>query len=173
MSADTAAPVLRTARLVLRPFRDDDLEAYTAIRADPENVRFLPGGPALAAEAPATARATIDAWGAAAWRSGHVPWGVEHEGRLIGHLGLRHLEELGETELLYLIDRPLWRRGLAGEGALAAVAFARERLGLSYLLALAVPENTASVAVMRHCGFSFEARIHVLGIEAVRYGMRL
>lgn len=165
-----AAPTLRTGRLLLRPFRPDDLPAYTAIRAEPDNVRFLPGG---AAAAPAAARRVIDTWNAAAWESGHVPWAVEHQGRLIGHLGLRHLPELGETELLYMLDRAFRGRGLATEGALAAIAFARDRLRLGYLVALAMPQNTASTAVMRRCGFTLEGDINVFGLNAVRYGLRL
>ena len=169
----TSAPTLRTARLLLRPFRPEDLEACTAIRADPENVRFLPGGAAAAADAGSKARLTIERWGAAAWAAGPAPWAVEHEGRLIGHLGLRHVEELGETELLYLIDRPFGGRGLATEGSRAATAFARDRLGLASLAAFADPANLASVAVMHRCGFVFAGPVRVFGMDAVRYGMRL
>ncbi len=38
-------PVLRTARLVLREHRPDDLPAYAALWADPEVVRFIGGVP--------------------------------------------------------------------------------------------------------------------------------
>lgn len=165
---------VRTARLLLRPFRPDDLPAYTAIRADPETARYLPGGAAAAADAPERARRAIEAWSARGWADGgYVPWAVEHNGRLIGHLGLRHLPEIGETELLYLFKRPAWGRGFATEGSRAVIDFARDRLQLGYLVALAVPENIASIAVMRRCGFSHEGPIHIFGIDAVRYGLRL
>ena len=168
---------VRTARLLLRPFREEDLAAYTAIRADPETARYLPGGAAGAADAPERARGTIGAWGAGAWADGGcAPWAVEHienGGRLIGHLGLRHLPELGETELLCLLERPAWGQGLATEGARAAVAFARDRLALGCLVALAMPENAASIAVMRRCGFALEGPIRISGIDGVRYGLPL
>jgi [ribosomal protein S5]-alanine N-acetyltransferase len=179
MTEPATAPetAIRTARLLLRPFRTDDLAAYTAIRADPETARYLPGGTAGAAEAPERAQRTIAAWGAGAWADGgYAPWAVEHVesgGRLIGHLGLRHLPEIGETELAYLLERPAWGRGFATEGARAAIAFARNRLGLSYLVALAMPQNTASTAVMRRCGFALEGPIRIFGIDGVRYGLPL
>jgi [ribosomal protein S5]-alanine N-acetyltransferase len=168
---------VRTARLRLRPFRPDDRPAYTAIRADPETARYLPGGAAGAAEAADKAERAVAGWGAGAWQGGgYAPWAVEHVGdggRLIGHLGLRYLPEIGETELLYLFERPAWGRGFATEGAQAAVAFARDRLGLAYLVAFAVPENAASIAVMRRCGFAHEGPVHIFGIDGVRYGLRL
>ena len=166
---------IRTARLLLRPFREEDLAAYTAIRADPETARYLPGGTAGVADAPERARRTIDSWGAGAWADrGYAPWAVEHVGnggRLIGHLGLRHLPEIGETELLYLLERPTWGRGFATEGARAAIAFARDRLALACLVALAIPQHAASIAVLRRCGFALEGPIRIFGIDGVRYGL--
>ena len=165
---------IRTPRLLLRPFRAGDLPAYTAIRSDPETARYMPGGTAGAAEAAEKASGIVDAWGEGAWADGgYAPWAVEHQGRLIGHLGLRHLAEIGATELLYLLERSAWGRGFATEGARAAIAFARDQLGLSYLVALAIPENTASIRVMRRCGFAHEGQARIFGIDAVRYGLRL
>lgn len=168
---------LRTARLRLRPFRPEDLPAYTAIRAHPATARFLPGGASAVTEAAERARRAIEAWNREAWASGgYAPWAVEHienGGRLIGHLGLRHLPEIGETELAYLLEPPAWGQGFATEGGRAAIDFARDRLGLSYLVALAIPDNTASIAVMRRCGFDLEGSIRIFGIDGVRYGLHL
>jgi RimJ/RimL family protein N-acetyltransferase len=165
---------LRTARLLLRPFRAEDLPAYATIRADPETARYLPGGTVTAAEARERAGRIVESWSAGAWASGgYAPWAVEHDGRLIGHLGLRHLPEIDATELLYLLERPVWGHGFATEGSRAAIGFARDRLGLDYLVALAMPENSASVAVMRRCGFALEGPIRIFGIDGVRYGLQL
>ena len=37
------APTLRTARLLLRDWRDDDLPAFAALNADPQVMKFFPG----------------------------------------------------------------------------------------------------------------------------------
>lgn len=162
--------MLATRRLVLRPFARSDIAAYAAIRAKPEVVAMLPGGPEAAARATADAERLVTAW--AALPAGAAPWAAEEKesGRLLGHLGLRPLPELGgETELLYMLDSGAWGRGLATEGAAAALRAAFGPLGLRRVVALARPENAASVAVMRKLGMRFEGETRVFGLQAVRY----
>jgi ribosomal-protein-alanine N-acetyltransferase len=168
--------MIETRRLVLRAFEPDDLEPYVAIRSRPLNARFLPGGEAGATDPAIRARAAANPWGRDAWDAGgFAPWAVieKSSGRLIGHLGLRYLPEITETELLYLIDEPWWGLGLATEGGHAAVAFAQERLGVSRLVAFAVPENGASIAVMRKLGFRHDGEQAIFGLDAVRYVLSL
>ncbi len=162
--------ILLTARLVLRPFASSDVDAYAAIRAKPEVVSMLPGGPGAAARARADAAHLVSTW--AGGRPGAAPWAVEarEDGRLLGHLGLRPLPELGgETELLYMLDSAAWGRGIATEGGAAALEAGFGPLGLRRVIALARPENAASVAVMRKLGMRFEGEMRVFGVQAVRY----
>lgn len=161
--------ILTTARLVLRPLAASDIPAYAAIRAKPEVVSMLPAGPAAAARALADAGHLVSAWAGAPF--GAAPWAVEarEDGRLLGHLGLRPLPELGgETELLYMLDSAVWGRGLATEGGAAALRAAFGPLGLRRVIALARPENAASLAVMRKLGMRREAEARVFGVLAVR-----
>jgi [ribosomal protein S5]-alanine N-acetyltransferase len=164
--------ILTTARLMLRPFEMSDVVAYAAIRAKPEVAAMLPGGPETAARAADDAMRLVSAW--AGVRPGEAPWAVEarQDGRLLGHLGLRPLPELGgETELLYMLDSRVWGRGLATEGGAAALRAAFGALGLRRVIALARPENAASIAVMRKLGMRFEGDLRVFGVQAVRYGV--
>lgn len=161
--------ILSTARLVLRPFAVSDTAAYAAIRAKPAVVAMLPGGPEAAFRAAADAARLVSAWAEA--RPGAAPWAVEarEDGRLLGHLGLRPLPELGgETELLYMLDSDVWGRGLATEGGAAALRAAFGPLGLRRVIALARPENAASLAVMRKLGMRREGEMQVFGVRAVR-----
>jgi RimJ/RimL family protein N-acetyltransferase len=162
-----------TKRLCLRPFEPSDLDAYAVIRSRPSNARYLPGGEAGAKAAGGRVQ---NLWGHDAWTNGgYAPWAVveKSSSRLIGHLGLRFLPEIQETELLYMIDEPWWGRGLATEGGHAAVEFARDQLGLRGLVAFALPENGGSIAVMRKLGFRFEGEQSIFGLDAVRYGLNL
>lgn len=159
--------ILTTGRLVLRPFTASDVAAYAAIRAKTEVVSMLPVGPAATARAWVDAEHLVLAWAGA--RPGAAPWAVEAReggGRLLGHLGLRPLPELGgETELLYMLDSAVWGRGLATEGGAAAL---RAAFGPRRVIALARPENAASLAVVRKLGMRREAEVQVFGVRAVR-----
>lgn len=162
--------ILATARLVLRPFAMSDVAPYAAIRAKPEVVAMLPGGPEAVARADDDAARLVAAWAGA--RPGVAPWAVEArgDGRLLGHLGLRPLPELGgQTELLYMLDSDVWGRGLATEGGQSALGAAFGPLGLHRVIALARTENARSVAVMRKLGMRFEGAMHIFGVDAVQY----
>ena len=166
--------MMETQRLLLRPFEPDDLEPWAAIRSRASVARFLPGGEAVTPDAAARAMAVGNPWGRDAWRGdGYAPWAVveKSSSRLIGHLGLRYLPEILETELLYMIDEPWWGKGLATEAGRAAVDFAQYRLRLDHLVAFALPENAASIAVMRRLGFCFESEQAIFGLNAVRYAL--
>ena len=163
---------MQTRRLHLRPFEPADLESYAEIRSRPSVARFLPGGEAGAKDAADKVRAGGTPWGRDAWSAGqYAPWAVieTSSSRLIGHLGLRFLVDIGETELLYMIDEPWWKKGLATEGGHAAVAFARDRLGLKCLVAFVLPENGGSIAVLGKLGFRKDGAQVIFGLDAVRY----
>nr|MCU0888031.1 GNAT family N-acetyltransferase [Rubritepida sp.] len=82
-------PELRTDRLLLRGFRESDLDAFAAMQADAEVMRFLGVG-----ENAGRPRSRAETWAAMAqfmgqWAlRGHGLWAVEQEGRFIGRLGL-------------------------------------------------------------------------------------
>jgi ribosomal-protein-alanine N-acetyltransferase len=145
--------MIETARLLLRPFQAEDLADYTAIRAKPEVVRYLPGGEARALEAAAVAHRVIALFTAAGEHP--LPWAVveKSSNRLIGHLGLRRLPELdGAVELLYLLDSAFWGQGYASEGARAALNYGFDDLRLKRIIGLVLPENRGSQAVLRKIG---------------------
>jgi ribosomal-protein-alanine N-acetyltransferase len=164
---------VETERLDLRPFEAGDVDWYAAIRAKPEVVRFLPGGEPTAARARPIAEATVPHF-VGLWREvGYGPWAVveRESGRPLGHAGVRFLPELGETEILYMLDTPAWGRGYATEAARAARDFGFEQLKLQRLIAFAVPENTASIHVLEKLGMTGEGVFPAFGLEVVRYGV--
>ena len=164
---------VETERLDLRPFEAGDVDWYAAIRAKPEVVRHLPGGEPTAARARPIAEATAPHF-AGLWREvGYGPWAVveRQSGRPLGHAGVRLLPELGETEILYMLDTPAWGRGYATEAGRAARDFSFELLKLPRLIAFAVPEDTASTHVMEKLVMICEGVFPAFGLEVVRYGI--
>ena len=79
---------LETDRLVLRPFAESDLDAYAAMCADPEVMRFLGGETWDRMKTWRHIAATLGHW----QLRGYGPWAVEEKvsGTLVGGLaGLR------------------------------------------------------------------------------------
>jgi RimJ/RimL family protein N-acetyltransferase len=142
-------PVIETERLVLRPPKLEDLDAWAGFVADEEAQRFLGG-----------AQSRHGAWRqllgvAGSWRlQGLGMFSVieKASGRWIGRIGpIRH-EEWPGTEVGWGVVRETWGRGYAGEAAAAAMDFAVEVLGWEEVIHCIDPANAASQAVARKLG---------------------
>ena len=146
---------LRTARLLLRQWRDDDVAAFAELSADPAVMRYL---------VPFADRAAVDAWVAAArkhWEDhGFGPWVVELpcEAPFIGVVGLSNLRFAlpfaPAIEAAWRLTTHYWGRGYAYEAARAAIDDGFGRLGLEEIVALTVPANVASRRVMEKLGMT-------------------
>lgn len=173
MEADSLARVtLNTNRLSLRPFEPKDLELYTArIFADPEVMRYLPTRDAAPSE---RAERTMDFFNDHWTQFSYGPWVVVEKasGELIGHCGLRFIDEIQETEVLYAFGKAFWRKGYASEAARASIGFGFWQIELEQIIALAVPENIASHKVMEHCGLQYEKDAHLFGLDCVYYAIK-
>lgn len=145
-------PDLRTPRLLLRPFRAEDVDDVFAYAADAEWNRYLglpePYVRRHAEEYVAQCILTDPV--------AHPYWAIVHEGRVRGGVNLR-LRHPGDAELGYAVARPLWGRGLATEAARAAVAHGFAALALERVSALADVDNAGSWRVMEKLGMRREA----------------
>lgn len=164
----THAPVLTTARLTLRAFELHDFEAYAAMLADPEVVKFLSDSRPLSRR---------DAWRHMAMVVGHWSlrgfglWAVEERasGQLVGRIGCHHPEGWPGFELAYTLARPFWGRGYAREGAEAALTYARDTLGRTRVISVIRPDNVASIRVATSLGAEREGSVEFFGAPADIY----
>jgi RimJ/RimL family protein N-acetyltransferase len=80
-------------------------------------------------------------------------------GKLIGRCGLFDsvVDGQGETELSYLIDPDVAGHGFATEAAASLIEHGRHVIGLTRIIALIHPENTASIRVAEKLGFHYES----------------
>lgn len=113
-----------TDRLLLRQWRDEDLDAWAALNADPEVREFLGGTLTREQSAAALGRFRDDlaarGWG---W------WAVEvaETGELAGFAGLGPVDEempFTGVEVGWRLARHTWGRGYATEAARACLAAA-------------------------------------------------
>jgi RimJ/RimL family protein N-acetyltransferase len=148
-------PTLTTPRLLLRSWRDQDLEPFAAMSADPRVMEFLPK---LLNRAESDARATqirehFD-------RHGFGLWAVQAVGvaDFIGFVGLSvptfeaHFTPC--IEIGWRLAYDFWGQGYATEAARAALAFGFDDLSLSQIVSFTVPENRRSRAVMERIGMT-------------------
>lgn len=152
---DLRTEVVRTERLVLRPFRPDDEEAVFAACQDPEIQRWITAIPVPYTEADARTFITeIAIAGRADGRSLTVA--IEAEGRLVGSSGVHALQThpLG-PEIGYWIAPEARGRGYAAECAHALADWALS-LGAPRVHLVADVRNAVSQAVARRAGFSHE-----------------
>ncbi len=164
--------VIRTDRLVLRPFEIADIPAYAAIRRQPGVTRYLPSHSDDPVQSDRRAASNVQAFVKLWLDPGYGPWAVVADGQLIGHAGLRWIPEEGATEVLYLLAPSAHGKGYASEAGRAALDYGFKVLGLERIVAWAMPENTASIAVMKRIGMRRRpGLVTVFGIQAVEYSI--
>ena len=148
---------LRTARTLLRAWRDADLPAWTAMNGDPEVRRYFPAVP-TAAESLAEAARIRELLARRGWGL----WALEVPGVLpfAGFVGLGvpafEAPFMPAVEIGWRLPREAWGRGFASEAAAACVAFAFEQLELPELVSFTVTANEASRRVMQRLGMQHE-----------------
>jgi RimJ/RimL family protein N-acetyltransferase len=143
-----------TERLVLRGWRDEDLDPFAAMCADPAVMRFVgPGTPLDRGQAEASLAMVRDHW----LHYGFGLWAAEESdtAQLAGFVGLAVVNDRsGDVEIGWRLRQDFWGRGLATEGAQAARDHAFAELGLPRIVALVHPENAASIRVTEKIGMS-------------------
>lgn len=145
---------LRTDRLLLRRWRDSDLEPWAAMNADPEVREHL--GEVLTRE---QSDASVAGFLADFERRGYGWWAVEVRatGEFIGFAGLDEVEDdtpLTGVEIGWRLARPAWGQGYATEAASAVLAYGFDALELPEILAVTTATNLRSQAVMRRIGMT-------------------
>ena len=142
--------VLRTERLVLRPFRESDFDAVHEYAADSETTAHLRWGPNRPEDTRAFLAGVAD--GRLAPRQFHFAATEAAGGRLGG--GLRLLERAPRRyELSFVFARRVRGRGYATESVRRLLRFAAADLAAEEVFALVVPDNPASRRVLLRCGF--------------------
>ena len=163
-------PALETERLILRSFREEDVDAMVLLFANPDFMRFSLG-------VYTERQKTIDfiekvmGWDRAGIPSQFavVPRG-EHA--VIGYCGFHHHPEVpGEVEIGYRLHPDYWNRGLITEAARAVRDHAFVGLKLPRVISLIHPENIPSRRVAEKNGMKVENEITFRGFPTLVYAI--
>lgn len=144
--------MIRTERLLLRRWRDDDRPTFAAMNRDPIVMEHFQG-----LTAPEDSDAFVDRieshWDDDGWGL----WAVEVPGvtPFVGFTGLwpaTHVLGWPSVEVGWRLARAHWGNGYATEAAHAALRFAFEDVGLDEIVSFTVPQNERSRRVMERIG---------------------
>ena len=156
---DLFARPLETARLLLRPFREEDADAFFDLMREREVNAFLPFfAPETREEAKRLLEERFLRGGAEAEGMRYAVT-LREDGRWAGYV----TADAGEAhDHGYALGRAYWGRGLATEAARAAAERARTA-GWPFLTATHDVNNPASGRVMRRIGMTYRDLYRKLG----------
>lgn len=146
--------VLKTERLILRPFRVDDAEAmFQNWASDKEVTKYLTWTPHQSVE---ETRALLKIWEEESKQPNVYHWAIELNGELIGDI---EFGEIGWTEtgnVGYCMAKKYWGKGFMTEAFREVIRFAFEEVGLHRIEGMHAAANIGSSRVMEKCGLKYE-----------------
>ncbi|UES42346.1 GNAT family N-acetyltransferase [Roseibium aggregatum] len=152
-----ASFLLETDRLLLRPWKDEDLDPFAKLCADPEVMRFFPE--VLTREksdllvARCREKTLKDGFSMA-------PIEIKETGEFLGFVGLNVPSYAAPlpfepcVEIGWRLKRTAWGKGYAGEAAREWLRFGFETIGLEEIVAFTIPDNLPSQRVMEKIGMT-------------------
>ncbi len=152
---DISGVVLHTERLILRPWRQADLEdffEYASVDGVGQMAGWLPH------RSIGESRRILESF-----ISQKKTFALEHQGKVIGSLGIeRYSEEsypefaaLRGRELGFVLSKDYWGQGLMPEAVKAVIRYLFEAEKLDFILAGHFERNRQSARVGEKCGFTY------------------
>ncbi|WP_334074450.1 MULTISPECIES: GNAT family N-acetyltransferase [Paenibacillus] len=147
--------VLETERLLIRRYKEDDLEELAAIVGDAETMKFWPA-PFTREQAEAWLERSFEAnrtWGFGRWAMV-----LRETGKIIGDVGFMQAELAGqmENDLGYILAAEYWGQNLGTEAAAACLNYGFRQLGMTRICANMAVDHHASRRVAEKIGMTVE-----------------
>ncbi|SDY01166.1 Protein N-acetyltransferase, RimJ/RimL family [Amycolatopsis xylanica] len=152
---------ITTERLILRPFRSDDLDALNAFQSRSDVARYLYWGPRSRAESAAALAKRIHS--STLQKEGQflaIAVELASTGQLIGDLNLEYLSaEHRQGEIGFVFHPDFHGKGFAAEAAAELLRLGFEELGLHRIIGRCDGRNIASSSLMERLGMRKEAHL--------------
>jgi len=149
--------VIATPRLLLRDWRDEDVEPFIRHTNTEPVMRWL-GGVLPEARMREAIAGRMMRWQR---ERGFTFWVVERkgDGELLGLCGLKYSDDAGSPvegalEIAWRLREDAWGQGYAKEAAAAALDYGFEQLGADRIVALTVQANAPSWGLMERLGMT-------------------
>ncbi|HEX4217368.1 MAG TPA: GNAT family N-acetyltransferase [Acidimicrobiales bacterium] len=153
MESPAATLRIRTPRVLLRQWRDDDREPFAALNGDSEVMEHFPG-----VLSTVDSDALVDRITTGISERGWGLWALEINatGRFAGFVGLNPVDFdapfTPAVEIGWRLARSYWDQGLATEAAHAVIEYAFGPLDLDEIVSFTATTNLRSQRVMRKLG---------------------
>lgn len=108
---------IRTERILLRKYTEADRAEFVRIITDPEVNHFMGGRTEDPIEGNKIFDKIFEIYNGALGSRHFELWAIEYEGRMIGDFEFKQTgnTEGNELEVVYMIDKPYWGKGLVPE----------------------------------------------------------
>lgn len=152
---DISKMILKTDRLLLRPWRETDLQdvfAYASVDGVGQMAGWSPHKDL------AESRRILDGF-----IDGRHTFALEHQGKVIGSLGIEayseahypELAHLSGREIGYVLSKEYWGQGLMPEAVKAVIQYLFDTVQLDFILVGHFDWNRQSARVIEKCGFQY------------------
>ena len=167
INIDITQVIIRTPRMILRPWRPDDLQdfyAYASVDGVGQMAGWMPHKNIEESERILNM-----------FIREKKTFALEYNGKVIGSLGIEEYDEeaLPEftekrgREIGYVLSKDYWGMGLMPEAVKAVIAYLFDEVGVDFLVCCHFTDNDQSRRVQEKCGFE-----HYKLVKAeTRYGM--
>jgi 3-dehydroquinate dehydratase/shikimate dehydrogenase len=145
--------IITTDRLILRPWKKEDLEPFAQLNSDPRVMQYFPGLLSHQ-ESDELAKKISDCLQEKGW--GFWAISLKKTDKFIGFIGLENVYFTAPftpaVEIGWRLAFDSWGKGYATEGAKAALKYGFEKLNLKEIVSFTAVENARSRAVMKRIG---------------------
>lgn len=145
--------MIKTQRLILRPWCNEDLEPFAKLNGDPRVREFFPGI-LNKQESDAVSRLFLESIEKNGW--GFWAAALSQTGEFIGFIGLQQVDTpfpfVPAVEIGWRLAFEHWGKGYATEGAQAALQYGFETLDLEEIVSFTPVNNRRSRNVMDKIG---------------------